>query len=104
MDSPGAPRLTPLSFGFHEAAHATAFGKIMLSGMTGEKRDQYLDAPGLPRLTPATITDRGELERQLETRSVHPAEPPLSRKRVTRRSDRVKPTIPPLSWSAAGRV
>jgi len=67
VDSPAAPRLTPLSFGFHEAAHATAFGKIMLSGMSGEQRDQYLDAHGLPRLTPATITERGELERQLES-------------------------------------
>ncbi|MDY7541249.1 IclR family transcriptional regulator [Cryobacterium breve] len=67
VDSPAAPRLTPLSFGFHEAAHATAFGKIMLSGMSGEQRDQYLDAHGLLRLTPATITERGELERQLES-------------------------------------
>ena len=66
VDSPATPRLTPLSFGFHEAAHATAFGKIMLSGMTGEQRDQYLDAHGLPRLTPQTITDRRELERQLD--------------------------------------
>lgn len=33
VDSPARPRLTPLSFGFHEAAHATAFGKIMLAGM-----------------------------------------------------------------------
>lgn len=59
------PRLKPLEFGFHEAAHATAFGKIMLSGMDLEQRDEYLQARGMPRITSATITDREVLEENL---------------------------------------
>lgn len=71
VDSPRYPRLTPLTFGFHEAAHATAFGKIMLSGMTAEQRDQYLAAHGQTRLTPATVTMRDTLESDLALISVH---------------------------------
>jgi IclR family transcriptional regulator, acetate operon repressor len=67
VDSPATPRLSPLGFGFHEAAHATAFGKIMLSGMTVDQRGQYLDVHGTPKLTPATITDRAVLEAQLDS-------------------------------------
>ncbi|MCU1404201.1 MAG: hypothetical protein JWQ43_504 [Glaciihabitans sp.] len=65
VDSPQHPRLTPLNFGFHEAAHATAFGKILLAGMSPEQRDQYLDVHGTARLTSSTITDRTELHRHL---------------------------------------
>lgn len=65
VDCPKHPRLRPLRFGFHEAAHATAFGKIMLSGMAIEQRDQYLDAHGVPRLTETTITGRAELDDHL---------------------------------------
>jgi DNA-binding IclR family transcriptional regulator len=61
VDSPEHPRITPLNFGFHEAAHATAFGKIMLSGMSTDQREQYLDVHGTPPLTPHTITERGDL-------------------------------------------
>lgn len=67
VDSPAHPRLTPLNFGFHEAAHATAFGKIMLSGMSSEQRDQYLDVHGMGRLTATTKTDRGMLYDELQT-------------------------------------
>ncbi|AMM20688.1 hypothetical protein AX769_11730 [Frondihabitans sp. PAMC 28766] len=65
VDSPAHPRLTPLNFGFHEAAHATAFGKIMLSGMSSEQRDQYLDVHGLGQLTATTATDRHALYAEL---------------------------------------
>lgn len=65
VDSLEHPRLTPLSFGFHEAAHATAFGKIMLVGMGDEQRGRYLDVHGLPRFTPSTITDQRELKAHL---------------------------------------
>ena len=41
--------MTPLDFGFHEATHATAFGKIMLAGMTPEQRDQFLSGHPLTR-------------------------------------------------------
>lgn len=64
-DCPEHPRLTPLEFGFHVAAHATAFGKIMLADMSEQQRGQYLSAHGMPPLNPATITHRDELERHL---------------------------------------
>lgn len=59
------PRLRPLRFGFHEAAHATAFGKILLSGMPEKQRDSYLEARGMPVLTPKTIARRDELDDHL---------------------------------------
>jgi IclR family acetate operon transcriptional repressor len=65
VDSPRHPRLTPLNFGFHEAAHATAFGKIMLAGMTREQVDQYLEVHGMPQLTERTMTSRAELDEHL---------------------------------------
>jgi DNA-binding IclR family transcriptional regulator len=64
-DCPKHPRVTPLKFGFHEAAHATAFGKIMLAGMSIEQREQYLQVHGVSPLTGSTITDRAELDRHL---------------------------------------
>ena len=60
-DSPEAPRLQPLDFGFHEAAHATAFGKILLANMDPAQRDLHLDPDPMPRLGPGTITTRAEL-------------------------------------------
>lgn len=65
VDSPRHPRLTPLNFGFHEAAHATAFGKIMLSGMSPDAVSQYLDVHGMPRLAASTMADRAELDDHL---------------------------------------
>jgi IclR family acetate operon transcriptional repressor len=65
VDSPEHPRVTPMNFGFHEAAHATAFGKIMLAGMTSEQVGQYLDVHGIPQLTDRTMTTRRELEKYL---------------------------------------
>jgi IclR family transcriptional regulator, acetate operon repressor len=67
VDSPDRPRITPLDFGFHEAAHSTAFGKIMLAGMTPEQREQYLDGHPMTPMTRHTITDREELEAHLAT-------------------------------------
>lgn len=67
VDCPDHPRLTPLGFGFHEAAHATAFGKIMLAGMASEAIGQYLDVHPMTRLTEATMTRRGDLLAHLRT-------------------------------------
>ncbi|WP_432564923.1 IclR family transcriptional regulator [Kineococcus sp. SYSU DK003] len=64
-DSPQHPRITPMNFGFHEAAHATAFGKILLAGMSAQHADEYLDAHGTTRLTPTTITSRAALAAHL---------------------------------------
>lgn len=65
-DSPGTPRVNPLNVGFHESAHATAFGKVMLAALPAAKRRSYLAANGMARLTPLTVTDRGELEGELQ--------------------------------------
>jgi DNA-binding IclR family transcriptional regulator len=65
-DSRQAPRLQPLDFGFHEAAHATAFGKILLAGMEPAQRALHLDPDPMPRLGPGTITSRAELDPHLD--------------------------------------
>lgn len=64
-DSPECPRLRPMEFGFHEAPHATAFGKILLSNMDAPQRRRHLGSGELPALTAATIVDRDALDRQL---------------------------------------
>lgn len=69
-DCTAHPRLRPLRFGFHEAAHATAFGKILLAGMPAEQRDSYLAARGMPVLTPHTMTNRHQLDAQLHAVAV----------------------------------
>ncbi|WP_188779930.1 IclR family transcriptional regulator [Marmoricola endophyticus] len=66
-DSPAHPRLQPLAFGFHEAAHATALGKILLAGMDDEQRLRHLDPEPMPRFAPGTITTHAELFDQLAT-------------------------------------
>lgn len=65
VDSERRPRVQILDVGFHEATHATAFGKVMLAGMSTAERQRYLDTFGQPGLTPNTITDRGRLLSQL---------------------------------------
>ncbi len=42
-DSPGSPRLRSIDFGFHQAPHATALGKIFLADLDPGKRAAYLD-------------------------------------------------------------
>ena len=66
VDSPAHPRLTPLGFGFHEAAHATAFGKILLAGMSAEQVARYIEVHGMPQLTPHTMTSPEELGEHLQ--------------------------------------
>ena len=64
-DSDRRPRVQPLDVGFHQAVHATAFGKIMLSAMEAEQRTQYLDQAGMDPCTPSTIRCRAGLEEHL---------------------------------------
>jgi IclR family transcriptional regulator, acetate operon repressor len=64
VDSVAAPRVD-LWVGFHEAAHATALGKAVLSALEDGKRRDYLAGHGLADLTPHTVTDRSVLLRQL---------------------------------------
>ena len=66
VDSRAAPRAEPLDVGFHEAPHATAFGKVMLSSLPAARRRDYLRQQGLARLTERTITAPDLLESHLE--------------------------------------
>lgn len=66
VDSPQSPRLKPLRFGFHEAPHATALGKILLADLDDLGRDSYLDRHGLRALTAKTITERAALDAELQ--------------------------------------
>lgn len=68
VDSPAAPRVD-LWVGFHEAAHATALGKAVLSALDDAARRDYLGEHDMPDLTPHTVTDRQVLLRQLDRRS-----------------------------------
>jgi IclR family transcriptional regulator, acetate operon repressor len=65
VDSPECPRLRPLEFGFHEAPHATALGKILLANMDADQRALHLDDEPMPRFGPGTITGHRELGEQL---------------------------------------
>jgi DNA-binding IclR family transcriptional regulator len=65
-DAPETPRVDPLDVGFNDAAHALAFGKVMLASMSASDRQQYLEEHGLPAFTEQTTTDEPELEVQLK--------------------------------------
>ncbi|HEX6445910.1 MAG TPA: IclR family transcriptional regulator [Streptosporangiales bacterium] len=65
VDSPKAPRVD-LWVGFHDAAHATALGKAVLSVLDEPQRMDYLASHDLADLTPRTVTDRRVLLRQLD--------------------------------------
>ncbi|GAA2871250.1 transcriptional regulator [Actinoplanes cyaneus] len=64
-ECPDHPRVPVLGVGFHEAPHATAFGKLMLATLNPADREELLDRHGTPAVTPATVTDRSQLLRQL---------------------------------------
>jgi DNA-binding IclR family transcriptional regulator len=64
-DSPRFPRVRPLDLGFHEAAHATSFGKVLLAAMPRANLRAYLGGTGLTRLTGGTITRLADLEDEL---------------------------------------
>ena len=50
-----------MRFGFHEAPHATAFGKILLADLDAPARDAYLDRHGLRALAANTMTEKAAL-------------------------------------------
>lgn len=64
-DSLRRPRIDPLDFGFTDAAHATAFGKILLSRMDDDEVAEYLDRHGMRPLTERTLTTPESLGREL---------------------------------------
>ncbi len=65
-DSPACPRLRPIDFGFHEAPHATALGKILLANMEPEQVARHLGDEPMQRFGPGTITGHRELLQQLQ--------------------------------------
>lgn len=66
VDSPECPRLQPMKFGFHEAPHATAFGKLLLADLDRRGRRMYLARYGLRALTASTITEISALDEHLD--------------------------------------
>jgi len=60
------PRIRALDVGFHQAPHATAFGKLMLATLDSDVAEHVLKATGMPPVTAATITDVRLLRRQLD--------------------------------------
>ncbi len=66
VDAPDCPRLQPMRFGFHEAPHATAFGKILLADLDAGTRDTYLDRHGLRALAANTLTEKTALNLHLD--------------------------------------
>lgn len=65
-DSRQHRRAEPLAFGFHEAAHATSYGKVLLSTMSSTEVEAYVARHGTPAWTPETITDQGDLAEELD--------------------------------------
>ncbi|KUG61637.1 hypothetical protein AVL61_01630 [Kocuria rosea subsp. polaris] len=65
VDSPRRPRITPLDFGFTDAAHATAFGKILLSRLDEHEVADYLGRHGMRPLTDRTLSTPEDLGREL---------------------------------------
>ena len=55
-DSSAAPRVDPLDVGFHQAAHALAFGKVMLASLAPADR---------PRLEAAVREGAARISRAL---------------------------------------
>ncbi|MPZ67479.1 MAG: helix-turn-helix domain-containing protein [Pseudonocardiaceae bacterium] len=60
------PRVRPLDVGFHEAAHALAYGKVMLAELAPNVLTARIGNGELPRHTKRTITSASELTRELE--------------------------------------
>jgi DNA-binding IclR family transcriptional regulator len=65
VDGPGSPHLEDLLVGFHDAAHATALGKAMLSTLPPQRRQAYLQNQGMVAFTERTTLEPAELEQEL---------------------------------------
>jgi DNA-binding IclR family transcriptional regulator len=65
-DSPRRRRATQLDVGLHETPHATAFGKVMLASLDPKERARVLESHGLQALTRASVTNRRQLDEQLD--------------------------------------
>ena len=65
-DSAEFPRAKPIDFGFHEAVHATAFGKAMLASLPARERLDYFAGAGMPKLTANTTVRMRDLDFELD--------------------------------------
>jgi len=61
-----AVRVAGLTAGYGDNVHARASGKLLLAFAPAADRDRLLSGTQLRRLTSKTITDRGELDKELE--------------------------------------
>lgn len=62
----GGSAMTDFQVGQYLYMHATANGKMLLSEMSEKRVNEIIDRWGLPELTENTITDRNELETELD--------------------------------------
>jgi DNA-binding IclR family transcriptional regulator len=60
------PLTVSTSIGGRSPAHASAMGKVLLAGLPAGEAGRLLGGRPLRRFTPTTITDRRQLERELE--------------------------------------
>lgn len=65
VEGPRSPHLEDLIPGFHEAAHATALGKALLSTLDTGTRRAYLADQGWRPFTGLTVTDADRLDDEL---------------------------------------
>lgn len=65
-DSPDHPRIGQLHVGFSEAAHTTAFGKLMLASRDDTAVARFFERHPPARFTAATVTDVDKLSAQLD--------------------------------------
>lgn len=65
-DSAQHPRIGQLHVGFADAAHVTAFGKIMLAERDDAALRRYLERHGAPKIGPRSVTGEAHLRVQLD--------------------------------------
>ena len=65
-DSAEHPRIGQLHVGFAEAAHVTAFGKLMLAAKDDAGVRRYLERNGAPAISTHSVTSENELLQQLD--------------------------------------
>ena len=65
-ESARRPRIRELHVGFAEAAHTTAFGKLLLAGMSTAELDAYVAGHGLDAVTRRSVTGSRRLREELD--------------------------------------
>lgn len=55
-----------IPIGTRYPAHSTSMGKVLMAGLSDEKLAPFFAKTPLPRLTPKTITDVGDMRREIE--------------------------------------